>query len=89
MKHYNLTIEGRVQGVWYRGSAREKAMQLNIVGYAKNMPDGSVFIEAEGEDIDLADFIAWCRKGPQMAVVESVNIEDGELKNYTNFDIKF
>lgn len=88
MKHYNLKITGRVQGVWYRGSAREKARELGVKGYAKNMPDGSVYIEAEGNEYKLGAFINWCRKGPQMAVVDDVQIENGEMKNYKVFDIK-
>ena len=66
MKHYNLKITGRVHGVWYRGSARDKARQLCVKGFARNEDDGSVYIEAEGRESNLAQFIAWCRKGPQM-----------------------
>lgn len=88
MKHYNLSITGRVQGVWFRGSTRDKAKQLGIKGYVKNMPDGSVYIEAEGNEERLGDFIAWCRQGPPMANVDNVKIEDGEVKNYKVFDVK-
>lgn len=87
-KHYNLIIRGRVQGVWYRGWTLEKARQLGIKGYAQNLPDGSVFIEAEGNEQNLGTFIAMCRRGPQMAVVESVEIEDGTLKDFLFFEIK-
>lgn len=89
MKHYKLKITGRVQGVWYRGSAQNKARQLNIKGFAKNESDGSVYIEAEGSEEQLLKFVAWCRKGPEMAIVENVQISEGELKNYKYFDIKF
>ncbi|WP_462281779.1 acylphosphatase [Salinivirga cyanobacteriivorans] len=88
MIHYNLTIKGRVQGVGFRYSTVEKARQLGVVGYVSNMPDGAVYIEAEGTEEILGDFIAWCRKGPSMAFVEDVKIETEPAKGYHNFEVK-
>jgi len=48
-KHVNITVKGRVQGVGFRYSAMEAAEELGIKGFVRNMPDGSVYIEAEGE----------------------------------------
>ena len=88
MIHYNLTIIGRVQGVGFRYSALEKARQLGVVGYVSNMPDGAVYIEAEGTEEILGDFIAWCRQGPPVALVEEVKIDSQPVKGYQNFDVK-
>ncbi|MBI1184148.1 acylphosphatase [bacterium] len=86
-KHFELYIKGRVQGVWYRKSCAEKATALGIYGLVKNMPDGSVYCEAEGQIDALIDFIDWCGQGPELARVESVLKVEGQVKNYTTFEI--
>lgn len=88
MNHYNLIITGRVQGVGFRASARDKAWQLGINGFVKNRPDGAVYIESEGGEQALGDFIAWCRQGPPMAMVENVDIYDAPVQNFEIFDIR-
>jgi acylphosphatase len=70
-----LQIFGRVQGVFYRQSAQETAKSLNLKGWVKNLPDGSVLLEAEGEREGLTSLIAWCKQGPSRARVESVQVE--------------
>ena len=74
-KRVKLNIKGKVQGVWYRASAKEVADKLNITGWVKNEIDGSVTIVAEGEEEQLREFIKWCHKGPANARVESVTEE--------------
>lgn len=88
IKHLNIAIRGRVQGVFFRSSAKNKANDLSINGFARNESDGSVHIEAEGEESDLAKFVDWCRIGPWLSKVESVDASEGELKNYKNFAIQ-
>ncbi|HXH19940.1 MAG TPA: acylphosphatase [Chitinophagales bacterium] len=87
MKHYNIRITGRVQGVWYRDSARSKARELGITGFVRNDPDGSVYIEAEGGEGELKKLVEWCWEGPPRAKVESVDVEEGEVKDFTEFEI--
>ena len=87
MKHLNITVKGKVQGVYYRASTKAVADQLGIRGSVKNEPDGSVFIEAEGEPTLLDMFLDWCKEGPQDAEVSSVETNEGELKNYRNFEV--
>lgn len=60
MEHLNITIKGVVQGVFFRKSAQEEAYRLRIAGFVQNESDGSVYIEAEGMEEDLDEFIAWC-----------------------------
>ena len=87
MKHLDITIKGLVQGVYFRASAKAVADQLGIRGTVKNQPDGSVFIEAEGEPSLLDMFLDFCKEGPEDARVDSVETNEGELKNYRNFEV--
>ena len=64
MQHLNIRISGKVQGVFYRASAVKEAERLNIKGFARNEPDDSVYIEAEGDEDALESFLSWCAKGP-------------------------
>ena len=89
MKHKNIQIFGRVQGVGFRYSARFAARNFGIKGYVRNMPDGSVYIEAEGQEKNISEFINWCREGTGSAYIEHINIEDAELKNFKFFDVRF
>ena len=88
MKHYKLRIRGRVQGVWYRASTRQKAQELGLSGFVRNEADGSVYAEAEGEEAALQAFIRWCRQGPEQAQVVAVEVEEAALQGYTTFDIQ-
>lgn len=87
MKHLDITIRGKVQGVFFRAMTKAVADQLGIKGSARNIPDGSVFIEAEGDDFSLEMFLEFCHKGSDRSVVENVTAIEGELKNYTNFEV--
>jgi acylphosphatase len=74
VKRVEVTVTGRVQGVFYRASARDEAERLGLNGEVRNLPDGSVEVVAEGELAVLEELIAWCRRGPHMAQVEEVSI---------------
>jgi acylphosphatase len=87
-KHFNITVAGRVQGVFFRASTKTSADHLNIKGFVKNQPDGSVYIEAEGEENDLERFVQWCSQGPKAAKVETCDVVNGDLKAYTDFLIQ-
>jgi acylphosphatase len=87
MKHLNITVKGKVQGVFFRASAKAVADQLGIRGSVKNESDGSVYIEAEGEPTLLDMFLDFCKEGPEHAQVDSVETNEGQLKNYRNFEV--
>jgi len=87
MKHLDITVKGKVQGVFYRASTKAVADQLGVKGFIKNEPNGDVAIAAEGDNIALEMFLDWCHEGPQDAGVTAVESHEGELKNYRNFDI--
>ena len=86
-RHVSILVSGRVQGVFYRASAKAKADELGITGFVQNMPDGKVYIEAEGTDEKLDNFKTWCCKGPPRAHVEQVEIKEGDVQNFTSFGI--
>lgn len=88
MKHLDLIVSGKVQGVSYRASTKAVADQLGIRGYVINRPDGTVYIEAEGEPFTLDIFLDWCKEGPENAKVESIDQSESALKNFHNFEIR-
>jgi acylphosphatase len=67
-----LKIHGDVMGVGFRDAAYWTARKMYISGFVMNEPDGTVYIEAEGEEKALKEFLAWCRKGPITAKVTKV-----------------
>ncbi|KAB1063480.1 acylphosphatase [Salibacter halophilus] len=89
MEHVNITVKGKVQGVFFRKSTQEKAYELQISGYVQNERDGSVYIEAEGEKERIDEFIEWCKKGPKNAEVTEIKIRKGNFQNYEDFEIAY
>jgi acylphosphatase len=87
MKHLNILVKGKVQGVFFRASTKAVADQLGVKGLVKNFPSGDVYIEAEGDDFSLESFLEWCHEGPLQASVQNVEVVEGEVKNYRNFEI--
>lgn len=86
--HVNITVTGRVQKIGFRYSTLEVANQLGIAGFVQNLPDGSVYIEAEGPEEAIKTFIGWCHEGPRWAHVEHVDVETSAMKNFSAFEIK-
>lgn len=89
MKHYNITVSGKVQGVFYRASTKTKAVGLGLKGYVKNQSDGSVYIEAEGNEEDLEVLLNWCNQGPPNAIVNEVKSEETEMVGFRKFEVKY
>ena len=87
MKHINIKVKGKVQGVFFRASTKAVADQMGIKGLVRNEKDGSVYIEAEAVETFLDMFVEWCNEGPDKSVVENVEVVEGELKNYRNFEV--
>ncbi len=89
MKHARIKIHGKVQGVFFRQSTKETAHDFNILGFVRNEPDGTVYIEAEGNTENLEKFINWCWDGPPAARVDSVDYDYSmKLKNFEKFEIR-
>lgn len=88
LKHFKIIVSGKVQGVFYRACAKEKADEWNIKGFVRNEPNGDVYIEAEAEEDVLYKFIKWCNMGPARAKVDRIEAMPGELVGFTTFDIR-
>jgi len=88
MKHLNIRVYGRVQGVFFRSHTYDEAERLGLVGFVRNEADGSVYIEAEGEQEVLDQFVLWCQQGPTIAHVDNVEMSEGGLVNFQSFDIQ-
>ena len=87
MKHIDIIITGKVQGVGFRQVTKMVADQMGVRGMIRNENDGTVYIEAEGDDVLLEVFLEWCHDGPDRAVVENVKVSPAEVKNYRNFEV--
>jgi acylphosphatase len=74
---WRLRIEGRVQGVWYRGWMVEQATQLGLDGWVRNRRDGSVEAVISGSPETLEEMRRRCLRGPPAADVESIQVSDG------------
>ncbi|HEY0503970.1 MAG TPA: acylphosphatase [Lysobacter sp.] len=72
MSAARFIVSGKVQGVFFRASAREQALELGLRGWARNLPDGRVEVLAAGDDAALDALTAWLREGPPMARVDDL-----------------
>ena len=90
MRKIIIEVYGRVQGVFFRYTTRKLARKLGLTGIVKNMPDGSVFIDAEGPEDKLNELLEFSKKGPKYATVEHVKHEYKEPEHkYKGFDYDF
>jgi acylphosphatase len=80
MRRVRAIIIGRVQGVSYRASTATEASRIGVVGWVRNRNDGSVELEAEGDDDKVAALVAWCERGPPAAQVSKVTVEEQSPK---------
>ena len=80
-------VKGEVQGVGFRWSVQRQAGELGLTGYAENLPDGSVRVEAEGDPDRLDLLEAYLRQGPRWAEVESLDVQrapaTGEFRGFS------
>jgi acylphosphatase len=83
----HLIIKGKVQGVFYRASAKDTAKALGVKGWIKNTQVGNVEALVTGTDDQVNAFIEWCRKGPPDAVVKDIIVTDNEASGFADFRI--
>jgi len=76
VKTQRLRIHGRVQGVWYRESMRREAERLNVAGWVRNAPDGSVEAVVQGSAAAVDALIQWARSGLPLARVERIELDE-------------
>jgi len=86
----HVIIKGRVQGVWFRASTKQKAEQLDITGWVRNTADGHVEAIFEGEENNIREMLEWCHHGPPMAEIEKVEVKNQMATNgFNGFTIKY
>jgi acylphosphatase len=82
----HLVISGRVQGVAFRAYTEDEARRLGVKGWVRNLPDGRVEAEAEGERAAVEALVAWCQRGPPAARVDEVEVSwktwRGDLREF-------
>ena len=83
-----VVVHGHVQGVYYRDSVRRQAQQRNVSGWVANRPDGTVEAVFEGEPDDVERLVAFCRKGPRGAQVESVDVTEENPEGVPGFTVR-
>ena len=87
MKTIRLIIKGKVQGVFYRATAKDIADQFGIKGWVRNLPNNNVEITATATEELLQKFIDWCKQGPPRAKVDDVIVEELNLEEFNGFRI--
>ncbi|HEU0065403.1 MAG TPA: acylphosphatase [Flavisolibacter sp.] len=87
MRTIHIRLSGKVQGVFFRASAKETADKLKISGWVKNTSDGDVEILAEGTSESIQKFIQWCKEGPPKAIVSHLHFTETEPADLKNFSI--
>ena len=87
MPTVHLLIKGKVQGVFYRATAKDVAEALGLTGWVKNTKEGNVEALASGRDEQLQQFISWCKQGPAKAFVTNVEITRKNEESFNGFKI--
>ena len=87
MATVHLLIKGKVQGVFYRAAAKEKADQLGLNGWVKNTLEGEVEATVSGNETAVQQFVAWCRQGPPKAQVADIIITPKPDDGFSGFHI--
>ena len=90
LQRVHVIVHGRVQGVYFRASTRDRARQLGLSGWVRNRSDGNVEVLAEGPKTHLEQLITWCHGGPPGAVVTDLNVEWQEATGeFVGFVVKY
>ena len=84
----HVYVSGEVQGVFFRDSTRQKAQQLGLSGWVKNLPDGRVEALFEGPSQEVREMVRWCEQGPPHAAVRNVEVEfDTAREDVSGFEV--
>ena len=90
MKRIHLKIHGQVQGVLFRHYTIKTASSLGLTGYAKNLPDGTVEVVAEGDEKELNELIEFCKHGPPSAHVTNIDVKFEDFKDeFDVFEVRY
>lgn len=89
MKCTHLTVSGRVQGVFFRANVKNKAHELGLKGYVKNLENGDVEVVAEGDEEKIKELTEFIKKGPGTANVVKIQINHKKPENFKNFEVTY
>ncbi|QIN79505.1 acylphosphatase [Rubrobacter marinus] len=87
-RRMRVLVSGRVQGVFFRDSTRERAEALGLSGWVRNLPDGTVEAVFEGDGDRVGEMVSWCETGPPDAEVRNVSAETEEPENLRGFEVR-
>ena len=82
----DIVVTGRVQGVFYRAGMREQAERLDVAGWVRNEPDGSVRAHLEGAPAAVSELLEWCANGTPAAQVDGVSTQPAEVIGARGFE---
>jgi acylphosphatase len=82
-----VIVRGRVQGVFFRAQTRDRAKSLDLAGWVRNNPDGTVEATFEGDRERVESMVAWCRQGPAHAQVDDVDVVWEEPRGESEFAV--
>ncbi|MGD1929099.1 MAG: acylphosphatase [Leptolyngbyaceae cyanobacterium] len=89
MQRIHVIIDGRVQGVGFRYSTQVEAVRLDLTGYVRNRPNGTVEIVAEGQASAINQLLTWAHQGPPAAAVHQVEVTYGSVTGeFSQFTIE-
>lgn len=85
----HVFVSGRVQGVYYRASTRDRASDLDLDGWVRNLDDGRVEAVVEGPREDVERLVEWCHHGSARADVSDVAVDYGDPEGLSGFEIRY
>jgi acylphosphatase len=89
LERAHVRVSGQVQGVFFRDSTREKAEELGLAGWVRNLPDGQVEAVFEGPSQEVREMVRWCEEGPRHASVENVDTDfEGAGGDLEGFEVR-
>lgn len=89
-RRVHVWISGRVQGVFFRNSTQDAAIQTGVAGWVKNLPDGRVEAVFEGDHERVGYMVNWCKSGSSFARVDNLEVKEEEyVGDLTEFEIRY
>ena len=83
-----MVVQGRVQGVFFRDTARRRAEAAGVSGWVSNRPDGAVEAVFEGDEAAVDQLVDFCRRGPSRAEVAAVEVTDEDPEGLDGFQVR-
>jgi acylphosphatase len=84
----HVYVSGQVQGVNFRGATQDKAEELGLSGWVRNLQDGRVEAVFEGDSDTVRQMIEWCKSGPSSAGVDDVSVEQESPEGISGFEVR-